>query len=109
MAKSQDDVVWTIKVDKKIDDAVQVVLHQLGYKSKAELTREAIREFLIRRKLFSLLGGEPTIPKQSSVTSNEALNLIITKLKSLTDAEIEQEVHLAREEVAKEFLDDTEE
>ncbi|MFW9916195.1 MAG: ribbon-helix-helix domain-containing protein [Candidatus Thorarchaeota archaeon] len=108
MTTPQDTVVWTIKVDKKIDDTVQHLLKQLGYKSKAELTREAIREFLIRRKLFSLLGGEPMPPITPRYAATDALNILIAQLQGISEADLEQEVREARSEVAKELLDEPE-
>lgn len=106
MSSSRDDVTWTLKVDKKLDQAVQQVLIQLGYKSKAELTREAIREFLIRRKLFSLLGGDVTIPISFEHTPDEALNALITQVEKLSSEELKEEVEIARKKVERELLDE---
>jgi len=106
MSSSQEDVLWTIKVDKRMDNAVQTVLKQLGYKSKAELTREAIREFLIRRKLFSLLGGELSVPVSMEHTPENALNLLITYLAKIPSDVLDQEIKKARTEVARELLDE---
>ncbi len=95
-------------MSKKIDETVQQVLKQLGYKSKAELTREAIREFLIRRKLFSLLGGEPVVPISHRHTPEDALKIMITHLKEIPKEVLGQEIQAARSEVAKELLEDLE-
>ena len=108
LTSAQDDVIWTLKVDGKMDEAVKTVIKQLGYKSKAELTREAIREFLIRRKLFSLLGGEPSIPLSIEHTPENALNLLITHLEKIPKDILNHEIQAARSEVAKELLDQEE-
>lgn len=106
MSSIQDDIIWTIKINKRMDEAVQKVLYQLGYKSKAEFTREAIREFLIRRKLFSLLGGDVYIPISFENTPENALNALIMQLEKLPSDVLKEEVDAARIEVEKEFLDD---
>lgn len=106
MSSTREDIVWTIKINKRMDETVQKVLYQLGYKSKAEFTREAIREFLIRRKLFSLLGGDVFIPKPFEHTPENALNALIMKLEKLPLDVLKEEVETARIEVKKELLDD---
>ncbi|MFX1512115.1 MAG: hypothetical protein ACFFCQ_05980 [Promethearchaeota archaeon] len=108
MSRSRKDTIWTLKIDRKIDEAVQQVLTQLGYTSKAELAREAIREFLIRRKLFSLLGGEPVVPISPRYTPEDALNLLITHLKGIPADVLKQEIQDARSEIAKDLLENTE-
>ena len=106
MSSTQEDIIWTIKINKRMDEAVQKVLHQLGYKSKAEFTREAIREFLIRRKLFSLLGGDVFIQRSFEHTPEDALNALITQLEKISSDVLKEEVETARIEVEKELLDD---
>jgi hypothetical protein len=104
MSKVKRDILWTIKVDKSFDDAVQKTVAILGYKSKAELAREAIREFLIRHKLYSLLGGEPIMPVSMKTTPKEALERIQEKLKNIPLDVIDAEARAARDDVAKELL-----
>ncbi|MFX1286805.1 MAG: ribbon-helix-helix domain-containing protein [Promethearchaeota archaeon] len=104
MSSTQEDIIWTIKINKRMDEAAQKVLSQLGYKSKAEFTREAIREFLIRRKLFSLLGGDVFIPMSFEYTPENALNALITQLERLSPDTLKKEVETARIEVEKELL-----
>ena len=106
MSSTKEDIIWTIKINKRMDEAVQKVLHQLGYKSKAEFTREAIREFLIRRKLFSLLGGDVFISRSYEHTPENALNTLITQLEKIPSDVLKEEVETARIEVEKELLDD---
>ena len=106
MTSTPDDILWTIKIDRKMDEAVQKVLRQLGYKSKAELTREAIREFLIRRKLFSLLGGEVLVPVSREHTPEQALTLLMTHLEKIPLEILDREIQTARSEVARELLDE---
>ena len=47
--------VWTIKVSKKLDSLVENIVKLLGYTSKAEFIREAVREALLRKNT-GLLG-----------------------------------------------------
>jgi len=108
MSNVKHDILWTIKVDKAFDDAVQKTLNILGYKSKAELAREAIREFLIRHKLYSLLGGEPVMPVSPKNTPKEALERIQEKLRTIPIDLIDAEVEAARDEVAKDLLGEDE-
>lgn len=44
-----------MKVDKKIDEMVERIVRELGYTSKAEFIREAVREALLRKNI-GLLG-----------------------------------------------------
>jgi hypothetical protein len=104
----KDDVLWTLKVYRNLDESVQKALILLGYKSKAELAREAVREFIIRRKLFSLLGGEPTIPVTPKLSPQEAVDGLIALLGKIPPAELDKEIRAARKEVARELLGDTE-
>lgn len=106
MGSTKDDIIWTIKITKSMDETVQKVFRQLGYKSKAEFTREAIREFLIRRKLFSLLGGDVFIPTTLAHTPENALNTLIMHLEQLPSDVLKEEVVTARLEVEKELLED---
>ena len=46
MSKTKNDIVWTVKVDKNLNAAVQEAVSILGFTSKAELSREAVREIL---------------------------------------------------------------
>jgi hypothetical protein len=62
MSESKHNIIWTIQVDKNLDAAVRESINPLGYTSKAELSCEAVREFLIYHKLFSLIGGESVEP-----------------------------------------------
>jgi len=106
MTTSQDDITWTVKIDKKMDQSVQKVLKQLGYKSKAEFTREAIREFLIRRNLYSLLGGDVSIPITFKNDPDQALQSLIDNLEKVPKEILREEIKLAREDVQKELLND---
>ncbi len=109
MSSSKQNIVWTVKVTKKLDAAVQEVLSVLGFTSKAELTREAVREYIIRHKMFSLLGGEPSGPiNRSEMLPDAALHELSLILKKLPKKILEEEVTLAREDVAGAFLDDEE-
>ncbi len=106
MVRSRENILWTIKVDKTFDNTVQKILNLLGYKSKAELIREAIREFVIRRKLYSLLGGEPAVLASPKMPPHEALDQLHELLKDLPEEVIDKEMRTARDEVSKELLGD---
>ena len=40
---------WTIRADKRLDRLVNENVRLLGYTSKAELVREAVREFVLKK------------------------------------------------------------
>jgi len=105
MSEPKQDVVWTVKVDKKMDAAVQATIAMLGFTSKAELTREAVREYLIRHKLFSLLGGEPSGPiAKQDMPPEVALHELSLILKKLPKKILEEEISTAEEDVANTFF-----
>ncbi|OLS25511.1 MAG: hypothetical protein HeimC3_15000 [Candidatus Heimdallarchaeota archaeon LC_3] len=93
-----------MKIDKSLNKTIQEVVRRLGYTSKAELTRDALREFIIRRKLYNLLDGEPTIAFQSEYNPDEAIHKLINLFKPLSKNDIQSEIKIAREEVEKELL-----
>ncbi|MFQ5979701.1 MAG: hypothetical protein ACE5OZ_16350 [Candidatus Heimdallarchaeota archaeon] len=72
------------------------------------MIRDAIREFLIRRKLFSLLGGEPSPHLTPRYPATDALNILIAQLQGIFEADLELEIQEARSEVARELLDEAE-
>jgi len=96
---------WTLKVDENLDKAVQKAVKLLGFTGKAELTREAVREYLIRQKLISLLEGDIIIPINPEKSSDDALKTLLENLQSIPDEIIREEVQIARNEVEKEFLE----
>lgn len=104
MSVPKKDITWTIKVDKHFDDVISDLVKSLGYTGKAELTREAIREFLARRKLFSLLGGEPVIPRQIENNPEEALKKLASIFSSIPLETIKDEIAKGREDVEKAML-----
>jgi hypothetical protein len=105
MTESKHDIIWTIKVDQKLDNAVQELISTLGFNSKAEFTREAVRDYIIRHNLYALLGGEPAGPKKHSEhTPEEALHELSKILKKLPKKVIEEESASARDDVAKAFF-----
>jgi Arc/MetJ-type ribon-helix-helix transcriptional regulator len=106
LSEAKHEIIWTIKVDKKLDAAVQESISMLGYTSKAELTREAIREFLIRRKLYSLIGGELSEPiLKQDMTPAVALHELSIILKKIPKDIIEEETIAARKDIASAFFE----
>ena len=101
-----NDVLLSVKVDKALDRAIQKTVTLLGYKSKAELAREALREFLIRRKLYNLFGGEIVNQETKDMTAKEALEQIRGMLQGLTREQVDKEITAARDDVARELLGD---
>lgn len=99
-------VLLTVKVDKSLDEAIQKTMSILGYNSKAEVTREALREFVIRRKLYSLFGGELVSQDTGDMTPQEALEQIQAMLRGIPKARIDEEIAAARDDVARELLGD---
>ncbi len=101
-----NDVLLSVKVEKALDRAIQKTVTLLGYKSKAELAREALREFLIRRKLYNLFGGEIVNQETKNMTAKEALEQIRGMLQGLTREQVDKEITAARDDVARELLGD---
>ena len=106
MAKT-DDIVWTIKVPKQMDDAVNKMIDMLGYRNKAELTREAIREFILHKNLFTLFGKDLEVPVISGMNPEEALKEITKILARIPKDELDKDIKAAREEIATTFLDES--
>ncbi len=101
---SKNTVTWSLKIDKSLNKTIQEVVRRLGYTSKAELTRDALREFIIRRKLYNLLDGEPTITFQTEYDPNEAIIRLVNLFKPISKNDIQSEIKIAREEAEKELL-----
>lgn len=99
MSKSKAKITWTLKIDRQLDYTVQEAVEKFGYSSKAELTREALREFLIKRKVFDLLGGEASIPKRPKHEPMNALELLTKKLSVVHPKVVKEETRKAREDV----------
>ena len=55
MSSTQEDIVWTIKINKRMDETVRKVLYQLGYKSKAISSGEEAIEYLKKHTVDLLL------------------------------------------------------
>jgi hypothetical protein len=104
VSRTKHDIVWTVKVAPSIDKAAQRVLELFGYHSKADVVREAVREFLIRRGLIGLLGGEPTVPEAPQMAPIDALARIKVLLKDLSKEDLDKIVEQSRDEVARECL-----
>lgn len=48
---------WTLKAPDKLDTLVREATRELGYTSKGELIRDAVRDFLLERNIFRQLGN----------------------------------------------------
>lgn len=63
---------WTLKAPDKLDTLVREATRELGYTSKGELIREAVRDFLLERNIFRRLGNLDTT-KDASESPLESL------------------------------------
>jgi hypothetical protein len=106
MNASKRCILLIIKMDKALDASIQKAIDLLGYNSKAELAREAIRDFLIRHRLYSFLGGGPSVPCSSNMTPDEALTQLRAQLGKVPKTILNEEVDAARDEVANALLGD---
>ena len=86
------NVILTVNVDKALDAAIQKTMRVLGYNSKAELTREALREFVIRRKVYTLFGGELVSQDASDMTAVEVLEQIQGLLRGIPEEHMDKEI-----------------
>jgi Arc/MetJ-type ribon-helix-helix transcriptional regulator len=74
---------WTIRADKTLDQLVDENVRALGYSSKAELIREAVREFILRRNVgrLGLLTLDQHREASKQIDPNEALERLATLTK----------------------------
>ena len=105
MATFKKVITWTLKVDESLDRAVQKAVKLLGFTGKAELTREAVREYLIRQKLIFLLEGEMTVPPIPQKNPEYALKNLLEMLENIPEKVLKEEIQIARNEVEKELLE----
>ncbi len=96
-------ITWTLKADESLDRAVQKAVKLLGFTEKAELTRDAVREYLIRQKLISLLEGEMTVPLNPQKNPEQTLKNLLELLGNIPEEVLKEEVRIARDEVEKEL------
>jgi len=103
---------WTIRANKTLDKIVEENVRALGYSSKAELIREAVREFILRRNTGRL--GLLTLDQQreegKTIDPNEALERLatITKDKELVDHILEEERDIIEKALLRCIGEDTE-
>ncbi len=69
-------VTWTVKIDETLDTATNLAVKQLGYPSKAELIREAIRDFLLRKGVLGMIGDLHELPMLDE-TAQESLERLV--------------------------------
>ena len=78
---------WTVKTSDGLDEKVREAMLKLGYISKGELIRDAVRSFLLEKNIFQILGNLDTI-----ATINESPEQSLKELRKL---------HLSKEELKK--------
>ncbi len=86
---------WTIRADKTLDKLVEENVRVLGYSSKAELIREAVRDFILQRNTgrLGLLTLDQHRESGKTIDPNEALERLatLTKDKKLVERILEEE------------------
>lgn len=91
-------ITWTIRADKRLDRLVNENVRLLGYSSKAELIREAVREFVLRKNAGRM--GLYTLDKYrkeaESIDSKEALERLgkLTSENELVEKILKEERNL---------------
>ncbi len=88
-------VVWTIKVNKEMDKLVDELVRKLGYTSKAEFIREAVRDAILRKNIGLL--GLFSMDKFQSVKDNP-----IKALERLANLRVDKKI--VEEELNKESI-----
>ena len=73
---------WTIRADDVLDKLVEENIRLLGYTSKAEFIREAVREFILQRNMGRL--GFLTLDDQRREAEATDPHEAIKRLRSLT-------------------------
>ena len=86
---------WTIRADDILDQLVGQNVKSLGYSSKAEFIREAVREFILRRNAgrLGLLSLEQERNAAKKVDVNDALKRLasLSKDKDFVDNIVKEE------------------
>lgn len=86
-------VTWTIRINEQLDKLVNSNIRDLGYTSKAELVREAVREFILKQNLGRLGLRTTDRLKTATVDPDEALARLaaITKDVNAVDQILSEE------------------
>lgn len=102
---------WTIRADDVLDKLVEENVRILGYTSKAELVREAVRDFILRRNMgrFGLLTLDHQRKAAAIVNPQEALKRLasITEDPNLVDQIMNEERELIEKALLKVIGDDS--
>lgn len=102
---------WTIRADRILDKLVEENVRTLGYSSKAELVREAVREFILNRNAgrLGLLTLNHQREKGKKIDPNEALERLatITKDNELIDRILEEERDIIEKALLRCIRDET--
>ncbi|RLG49712.1 MAG: hypothetical protein DRO00_09675 [Thermoproteota archaeon] len=89
--------IWTVKVPKELDELVSKMIKLLGYTSKAEFVREAVRDSILRKEIWIL--GLQAMDELSN-EKGDALSALERMLsKKVPKKLVEEELAAARDEV----------
>ena len=94
-----ESIIWTIKVSKEIDRMVSDIVKLLGYTSKAEFVREAVRDAIIR-KYIGLLGLY-SMDKLSSIEGDPLKALEELSSLGIEEKIMREEIKIGRREIEK--------
>lgn len=88
-------VTWTVKVDDQLDFLVNEQVRLLGYSSKAEFLREAVRRLILDIKVSSLseFVPEKTTSKEEALRALQrmsSLNIPSKELETIVGSERER-------------------
>ena len=73
---------WTIRVDEVLDKLVDDNVKSLGYTSKAELIREAVRIYILDRNISRL--GLSTLERERKNAESSHAEQALSRFRSLT-------------------------
>jgi len=94
---------WTIRADEILDKLVEENVRALGYTSKAELVREAVREFILKRNMGRL--GLRTLNNQKREAEGIDPRQAFNRLSSLTnDKKLVKKVITEEREIVEKAL-----
>ncbi len=90
---------WTIKVNENLDQLIERLVRELGYTSKAEFVRDAVRRQVLEVGLTKL--GVSSAERHATWKEDplRSLEQIVKASKKLTEKELKSLVERERQEV----------
>ncbi|MFX1254331.1 MAG: ribbon-helix-helix domain-containing protein [Promethearchaeota archaeon] len=105
MSSADKMKTWTIKVDKVLDALAEQLVRELGYTSKAELVREAVREKILQIGLTKL--NLQTLDRHAASRLGFEESLEILSKLSVADEDLRKIIKSARDEMEDSLLGDS--